>query len=1136
MRYFYFLFLGFYSLGFSQTTIYLEDFTGQNGKGAFAGTNPANIDVAGVDWSIDVSSCNLGSGSNPDYFFVLNEQFEGEDTDGNAIWYSPMIAISGYSNVSFSLDASEVGTLESSDIFLTEYRLNAIGPWVTASNNGNLSDDFNSLTVSQTGLSGTTLEIRIIINNNADSERHRFDNVLVTGFLPAPDNDLCANATAINCGDTVTGDTTNATNSDGLRGRDVFYSLADTSLNEEITVSLCGSAFDTFLNVFDACSGTLIASNDDSCGLQSQVTFLSDGVSTYIIQVDGFDAAQAGAYNLEVNCVPLTDYCSSSFTQADADAITNVSLNDFDNSSGDAHATNANGYEDFTALTPTDLERGQTYNLEVTIDPNGLFQYDVWAFIDWNGDFIFDESFDLGDRNTPGSLNADITVPFTAELGNTRLRVIMINNDTPVACDPQPWVFGETEDYTINIINPTSYCTALGDTTFDTSITEVTFNGTTNTSSLSGADDPTGYIAFATPIFQATQGEDYTLSVNLNTDGDFTVHAVAWIDWNQDFIFDPVTERYDLGEVDDEDNAPTNLSPLTINVPANALPGETRMRIVSQFLADPAGPCAGSDDGEIEDYTINVTPITYVYNNGWLPANPEGVATIHNPIEIQSGNVTLTSNTSCEQFTIAPGNNLTINSGVTLTVQNGLTLQSVSNNYAGLILNGTINGTVNYQRFVNVIGSGTTSANDLVSAPLSGQTFGDFAAANNGVLAASGNLRAWAPFNNTSGTYQNYNVVTNANTVLEAGMGYRAATTGGDVLSFTGTVETGTVSRNITVGPGNFKEWNLIGNPYTAYISMEAFLQHEVAPGVTNLSLLDNASGIYGYDGTAQNGWDVVSLANATGRFMAPGQGFFVAADEAQVGSYDIEFTPDMRVVANGDDFIPGRTAPLTYLKLEARRGNQTYQTQFYFNANAGNGLDAGYDAQTWGGTSSGFILYSHLVADNTGVPMALQALHPDALNEVRIPLGINASSGNTIIFSIAESQLPAGTEVYLEDTVNNSFTLLNQSNYQVTLQSGITGTGRFFLRFGNGTLSNNDVDTVALNIYHQPATATVVIAGLLQHNSTAHLYDLQGRMVRSAALNTAALEQHVDVSGLSTGVYVLSFEQNGAVVSRSWC
>jgi hypothetical protein len=30
-----------------------------------------------------------------------------------------------------------------------------------------------------------------------------------------------------------------------------------------------------------------------------------------------------------------------------------------------------------------------------------------------------------------------------------------------------------------------------------------------------------------------------------------------------------------------------------------------------------------------------------------------------------------------------------------------------------------------------------------------------------------------------------------------------------------------------------------------------------------------------------------------------------------------------------------------------------------------------------------------------------------------------------------------------------------------------------------------------------------------------------------------AALEQQVDVNGLSTGVYVLSFEQNGAMVSK---
>lgn len=964
------LLLGISSLCFSQTTIYSENFSGQNDLGYEYNydTGILEFNDPGALWSINLNN------SIPDFFKVINEQFVAEFTNfgGDPTWLTPVIDISGYTNVSFSLDAFTSNNLENADFFRVQYRING-GTWTFASNNGNMINDFN-VVVSQSGLSGNSLQLRII-TRNGPSERHTFDNILVTGILPPP-NDLCTNAIAVSCGSSYNGSTANATNSDGIRGRDVFYSLSGTALNEEITISLCGAAYDTFLEVYDACNGTLIVDNDDSCGLQSEVTFLSDGDTNYIIKVDGFSAGDAGAFILDVSCSP--------------------------------------------------------------------------------------------------------------------------------------------------------YCTVTGDTTFDTSITEVTFNGTTNTSSLSGSDDPSGYISFAAPIFQATQGEDYSLSVNLNTDGNFIVHAMAWIDWNQDFIFDAATEQYDLGDVTNTPNGPTSLSGLTISVPNNALPGDTKMRIVSRYLADPTGPCDGSDDGEIEDYIINVTPITYVYNNGWLPANPEGIATIHNPIEIQAGNVTLSADTSCDLFTIAPGNNLTINNGVTLTVQNGLTLESVSNNYSGLILNGTINGTVTYQRFVNVMGSGTTGGNDLVSAPLSGQTFGDFAAANDGVLVASGNLRAWAPFNQTSsGTYQNYNVMANANTTLEIGMGYRAATNNGEVLNFTGTVETGTVSKNITVGPGNFKEWNLIGNPYPSYISMEVFLQHEVAPGVTNMSLLKNASGIYGYDGAALDGWDVVSLANASGRVMAPGQGFFVAADEAQVDSYDIEFTPNMRIVASGDDFIPGRTAPLTYLKLEARSGNQSYQTEFYFNDNAGNGLDPGYDARTWGSTSSGFILYSHLVTDNTGVPIALQALHPEALNDVRIPLGINATAGSTINFSITHSQLPAGTMVYLEDVETNSLTLITQNNYQVTLQGGITGTGRFFLRFGNGTLSNNDYNSTAINIYHQPASETLVIAGQLQHNSVAYLYDLQGRLVKHSPLNMTQTHQEINVSNLQVGIYIIQIGED---------
>ena len=170
----------------------------------------------------------------------------------------------------------------------------------------------------------------------------------------------------------------------------------------------------------------------------------------------------------------VTEYCSSSFTDIDDDAITNVTLTNsssvilLDNDSGDAHVSNINGYEDFTSLTPTDLVQGQTYNLAVSMDSNGDFLYQIFAFFDWDGDLDFDSAFvddyDLGDNDlTVGDLsthNIDISIPVGASLGNTRMRIVIMSADfgdpDPAACDPQFNIFGETEDYTINIISASS--------------------------------------------------------------------------------------------------------------------------------------------------------------------------------------------------------------------------------------------------------------------------------------------------------------------------------------------------------------------------------------------------------------------------------------------------------------------------------------------------------------------------------------------------------------------------------------------------------------------------------------------------------------------------------------------------------
>ncbi len=168
----------FTQIGFGQVTIYSENFTGQNGKGAIGSESGATTDLSGVDWTIDISSATLSADT--DWFKVTNEIFEARDIDGNAIWQSKSINISGFSNVSLSLSAIEVGGMESSDIFKTEYRIDG-GTWTPADTNGSLNDDFTSATVSQTGLSGSTLEIRVTMNNGAASEKHRLDDILVEG-------------------------------------------------------------------------------------------------------------------------------------------------------------------------------------------------------------------------------------------------------------------------------------------------------------------------------------------------------------------------------------------------------------------------------------------------------------------------------------------------------------------------------------------------------------------------------------------------------------------------------------------------------------------------------------------------------------------------------------------------------------------------------------------------------------------------------------------------------------------------------------------------------------------------------------------------------------------------------------------
>ena len=119
---------------------------------------------------------------------------------------------------------------------------------------------------------------------------------------PPPANDDCEDAIALSCGESDSGSTLGANNSGGNPAGDVFYSFTGSGTPEIVTVSLCSSSYDTSLRVFSDCTLTNeVAFNDDFCGLQSQLSFISDGTSTYIIMVEGYDV-NVGNYVIDVTC------------------------------------------------------------------------------------------------------------------------------------------------------------------------------------------------------------------------------------------------------------------------------------------------------------------------------------------------------------------------------------------------------------------------------------------------------------------------------------------------------------------------------------------------------------------------------------------------------------------------------------------------------------------------------------------------------------------------------------------------------------------------------------------------------------------------------------------------------------------
>lgn len=185
-------------------------------------------------------------------------------------------------------------------------------------------------------------------------------------------------------------------------------------------------------------------------------TFAVTGLTastTYTFNVRAKDAAgnvsvNSNTVSVTTTAVATVTYCTASANSTADEKIGRVQLGTINNPS-----TGTAGYENFTAIS-TNLVRGTANTITITPTWTGTVYSEAYrVYIDYNkdGDFIdAGESVYSRARSTVTPVSGSFTVPTTATLGATRMRVIMRYNTTPTTpCGT--FDFGQVEDYTVNI-------------------------------------------------------------------------------------------------------------------------------------------------------------------------------------------------------------------------------------------------------------------------------------------------------------------------------------------------------------------------------------------------------------------------------------------------------------------------------------------------------------------------------------------------------------------------------------------------------------------------------------------------------------------------------------------------------------
>ncbi|WP_299109745.1 MBG domain-containing protein [uncultured Tenacibaculum sp.] len=447
-------------------------------------------------------------------------------------------------------------------------------------------------------------------------------------------------------------------------------------------------------------------------------------------------------------------------------------------------------------------------------------------------------------------------------------------------------------------------------------------------------------------------------------------------------------------------------------------------------------------------------------------------------------------------------------------------MTSTASNSASLIVKGTSNGQVTYER-----GGMIANQWSIVTAPVVGQSVKDFVEnpANNVRMntTVTPNRYAVGYYDDTRPTgdkwvYYTVDDLASNSVTFEKGQSYAISRATNGSVSFTGTIETADVNKSVVVS-----EWNAVGNPYTAFLPINENSGTNFIND--NLASFDPAYvGVYVWDNT-QSKYIAKTLVSGESS-LAPGQGFFVKTTGS---ANNMAFKQAQRMLqpATGGTFSKGSNIPTIELSI-ASKGVQV-NTSISYRNNATSGLDAGYDIGNFDGAE--LDIYTRLLDGSSEKNFTYQSLPSNSKENFIIPVGIKVKAGTFVTISGKGLSLPVGIEMYLEDRELEKFINLNEEDYSLTIGKATNGIGRFYLHT-KAQVEIPEVTLADIKLYN--TNNTLFVEGVQGEQFEITMYNTAGMLVYQDRFEGIG-KNGITLPSVEVGVYIVRVATNVGTKSK---